>query len=324
MPPGPHAPDPGADRGTLTIDLTASATADKSYTATLALDKIVLWNKWETNTIRPTSLTLLSAPERVEAGIRSGDLQLDFEAHVGADSLGARFARGVKLFSEQLRNEDFNMDTISSQLPPFRLQATAGRKNILNNYLKLQGISFKTFSFDALLKDSTPFSARMVVYQLTSGSIKLDTLTFSLRQQHKQLNYLLRLANHPGNLDNVGMIALYGNIAGDRAILNCLQKSRSGEEGFRFGLQGVLSDSTVTVSMFPENPTFGSQQWSVNPDNHIVYHIGKDIHADFLLTHDNQRVSLRTTDHTEHGPLALDIAGIDIGKTLALFPTPPP
>ena len=120
------------------------------------------------------------------------------------------------------------------------------------------------------------------------------------------------------------MIALYGNIAGDRAILNCLQKSRSGEEGFRFGLQGVLSDSTVTVSMFPENPTFGSRQWSVNPDNHIVYHIGKDIHADFLLTHDNQRVSLRTTDHTEHGPLALDIAGIDIGKTLALFPTPPP
>lgn len=310
--------------GTLTIDLTASATADKSYTATLALDKIVLWNKWETNTIRPTSLTLLSAPERVEAGIRSGDLQLDFETRVGADSLGARFARGVKLFSEQLRNEDFNMDTISSQLPPFRLQATAGRKNILNNYLKLQGISFKTFSFDALLKDSTPFSARMVVYQLTSGSIRLDTLTFSLRQQRKQLNYLLRLANHPGNLDNVGMIALYGNIAGDRAILNCLQKSRSGEEGFRFGLQGVLSDSTVTVSMFPENPTFGSRQWSVNPDNHIVYHIGKDIHADFLLTHDNQRVSLRTTDHTEHGPLALDIAGIDIGKTLALFPTPPP
>ncbi|MFQ8806967.1 MAG: hypothetical protein ACLR8Y_20285 [Alistipes indistinctus] len=61
LPPGPHAPDPGADRGTLTIDLTASATADKSYTATLALDKIVLWNKWETNTIRPTSLTLLSA-----------------------------------------------------------------------------------------------------------------------------------------------------------------------------------------------------------------------------------------------------------------------
>ncbi len=310
--------------GTLTIDLTASATADKSYTATLALDKIVLWNKWETNTIRPTSLTLLSAPERVEAGIRSGDLQLDFETRVGADSLGARFARGVKLFSEQLRNEDFNMDTISSQLPPFRLQATAGRKNILNNYLKLQGISFKTFSFDALLKDSTPFSARMVVYQLTSGSIRLDTLTFSLHQQRKQLNYLLRLANHPGNLDNVGMIALYGNIAGDRAILNCLQKSRSGEEGFRFGLQGVLSDSTVTISMFPENPTFGSRQWSVNPDNHIVYHIGKDIHADFLLTHDNQRVSLRTTDHTEHGPLALDIAGIDIGKTLALFPTPPP
>ncbi|MFR4026710.1 MAG: hypothetical protein ACLTZY_14790 [Alistipes indistinctus] len=165
----------------------------------------------------------------------------------------------------------------------------------------------------------------MVVYQLTSGSIRLDTLTFSLRQQRKQLIHLLRLANHPGNLDNVGMIALYGNYCGrpGHPELPAKKPFRRRRLPVRT-TRRTLGQHGYGKHVLPENPTFGSRQWSVNPDNHIVYHIGKDIHADFPLTHDNQRVSLARADHTEHGPLALDIAGIDIGKTLALFPTPPP
>ena len=112
---------------------------------------------------------------------------------------------------------------------PFRLQATAGRKKHPEQLPKITGESAlrKTFSFDALLKRFDTVFRPDGRLPVDLGRIRLDTLTFSLRQQRKQLNYLLRLANHPGNLDNVGMIALYGNIAGDRAILKCLQKSRS-------------------------------------------------------------------------------------------------
>lgn len=221
--------------------------------------------------------------------------------------------------AEMLRGNNFYMDSVSQQLPPFRLRAEAGDQNILNNFLKLQGIGFKNMDIDASLQDSLSFKFNMIVNQLNAGNIQLDTLTLSLRQQQQQLNYLLRVANHPGNLDSLGMIALYGNIAGNEAILNCLQEGRAGNVGFRFGLRSRVADSTITISMFPENPIFGSEPWQVNQNNYIAYHFGHDLHADFRLTHNTQHVSLTTPNHTESGPLTLDIQGIDIGKTLALF-----
>lgn len=221
--------------------------------------------------------------------------------------------------AEMLRGNNFYMDSVSQQLPPFRLRAEAGDQNILNNFLKLQGIGFKNMDIDASLQDSLSFKFNMIVNQLNAGNIQLDTLTLSLRQQQQQLNYLLRVANHPGNLDSLGMIALYGNIAGNEAILNCLQEGRTGNVGFRFGLRSRVADSTITISMFPENPIFGSEPWQVNQNNYIAYHFGHDLHADFRLTHNTQHVSLTTPNHTESGPLTLDIQGIDIGKTLALF-----
>ena len=305
--------------GTLALNLSASASADSSYSAILQIDSITLWNGWEKNSIRPVNLSFTTSPIHTQIGLKSGDLTLGFDSPSGVDSLSTRFSRGASLMAEMLRGNNFYMDSVSQQLPPFRLRAEAGDQNILNNFLKLQGIGFKNMDIDASLQDSLSFKFNMIVNQLNAGNIQLDTLTLSLRQQQQQLNYLLRVANHPGNLDSLGMIALYGNIAGNEAILNCLQEGRTGNVGFRFGLRSRVADSTITISMFPENPIFGSEPWQVNQNNYIAYHFGHDLHADFRLTHNTQHVSLTTSNHTESGPLTLDIQGIDIGKTLALF-----
>lgn len=305
--------------GTLALNLSASASADSSYSAILQIDNITLWNDWEKNSIRPVNLSFTTSPIHTRIGLKSGDLTLGFDSPSGVDSLSTRFSHGASLMAEMLRGNNFYMDSVSQQLPPFRLRAEAGDQNILNNFLKLQGIGFKNMDIDASLQDSLSFKFNMIVNQLNAGNIQLDTLTLSLRQQQQQLNYLLRVANHPGNLDSLGMIALYGNIAGNEAILNCLQEGRAGNVGFRFGLRSRVADSTITISMFPENPIFGSEPWQVNQNNYIAYHFGHDLHADFRLTHNTQHVSLTTPNHTESGPLTLDIQGIDIGKTLALF-----
>lgn len=305
--------------GTLALNLSASASADSSYSAILQIDNITLWNDWEKNSIRPVNLSFTTSPIHTRIGLKSGDLTLGFDSPSSVDSLSTRFSHGASLMAEMLRGNNFYMDSVSQQLPPFRLRAEAGDQNILNNFLKLQGIGFKNMDIDASLQDSLSFKFNMIVNQLNARNIQLDTLTLGLRQQQQQLNYLLRVANHPGNLDSLGMIALYGNIAGNEAILNCLQEGRAGNVGFRFGLRSRVADSTITISMFPEKPIFGSEPWQINQNNYIAYHFGHDLHADFRLTHNTQHVSLTTPNHTESGPLTLDIQGIDIGKTLALF-----
>ena len=214
--------------GTLALNLSASASADSSYSAILHIDSITLWNGWEKNSIRPVNLSFATSPAHTRIGLKSGDLTLGFDSPSGVDSLSTRFSHGASLMAEMLRGNNFYMDSVSQQLPPFRLRAEAGDQNILNNFLKLQGIEFKNMDIDASLQDSLSFKFNMIVNQLNAGNIQLDTLTLSLRQQQQQLNYLLRVANHPGNLDSLGMIALYGNIAGNEAILNCLQEGRAG------------------------------------------------------------------------------------------------
>lgn len=305
--------------GTLCLNLSASADADSAYAAMLQVDSITLWNGWKKNSIRPLNLSFTTSPIHTRVGLKSGDLTLNFDSPTGIDSLGKRFSRGAASMATMLRSENFYMDSISQQLPSFLLRAQAGDQNILNNFLKLKGIEFKNLDLDASLQDSLPFKVNMVINQLDAGKIQLDTLTFGLRQKQQRLNYLLRVANHPGNLDSLGMIALYGHIEGNEAILNCLQEGRTGRIGFHFGLKSTMEDSTLTIRMFPEKPIFGAEPWQVNPNNYITYHWGHDLHADFRLTHNTQHVSLSTDNRTESGPLTLDIQGIDIGKTLALF-----
>ena len=104
------------------------------------------------------------------------------------------------------------------------------------------------------------------------------------------------------------------------------QRTRSGELGFDFGLNALWIDSILTISMFPEHPTLGFKKWSVNEDNRIAYRSGGEIEADLTLTRPGQRFSLRTLPSVDSTlqALTLNIVGIDIGSTLALFPGAPP
>ena len=80
----------------------------------------------------------------------------------------------------------------------------------------------------------------------------LDTITTGIWQNGSGLNYLLRLANSPGNMDNAWPRSPCS--AGLRATgpgLNCRQRTRSGELGFDFGLNALWIDSVLTISSVP-------------------------------------------------------------------------
>ena len=77
--------------------------------------------------------------------------------------------------------------------------------------------------------------------------------------------------------------------------------------------------------MTPLNPLFGFEPWSVNPGNYLVYRFDKRLEADLDLTHGDQRVALHTTPGDGSADdIRLDIAGLNIGSALGLFPSAPP
>lgn len=307
--------------GSFLLDANASATNTGSYTARIGLDSIDIRNGYRTDRIRPTSVAFSADSATVRAELLSGDMSLVFTAPEPMDSLTAAIARSVGVLEQQVRSQRIDMDSLKPALPDFGLRVSAGRNNILNNYLRTKKASFDALNIDGVNCDSLPVSVRMRVDGLAYGSVVLDTVTAAIAQNGNRLEYGLGLANTPGNLDNVARAGLYGHVVQNTGQVNLYQQNRAGKEGFRFGLDVEWNDSLVRANMTPPDPLFGFVPWTVNPGNYLVYRFDKRVDADLDLTHGDQRFAIHTVP--DNG-IRLDIAGLNIGAVLGLLPSAPP
>ena len=307
--------------GSFLLEASASATDAGSYAGRVGLDSIEIRNRYRTDRIRPTSVAFSADMTMVRAELLSGDMSLVFTAPEPMDSLTAAIARSVSILEQQVRSQCINMDSLKPVLPGFGLRVSAGRNNILNNYLRTKKASFDALSIDGVNCDSLPVSVRMRVDGLAYGSIVLDTVTVGIAQNGNRLEYGLGLANAPGNLDNVARAGLYGHVVRNTGQVNLYQQNRAGKEGFRFGLDVEWNDSLVRANMTSPDPLFGFVPWTVNSGNYLVYRFDKSVYADLDLAHGDQRFAVHTVP--DNG-IRLDIAGLNIGSALGMLPSAPP
>lgn len=311
--------------GSFALEAGASASDAGSYTARIALDSIVIRNRYRTDHIRQTSLSLSTGTTATRAELTSGDLSLAFVTPGPVDSLVPAIARSADVLAQQIQAQRVDMEALKPALPDFSLRMTAGRENILNNFLKTKKVSFNTLDIEGTNCDSLPVSLRIKAERLTSGSIVLDSLTAGIAQDGRRLDYFLRAANVPGNLDNVALAGLYGHVVGNTGQVNLYQKNRAGREGFRFGLDVEWNDSLVRAGVTPPNPVFGFEPWTVNPGNYLVYRYDKSIDADLDMRHGDQQFAIRTVPGAgAPDDIRLEIAGLNIGPALGLLPSAPP
>ena len=311
--------------GSFALDADASASDAGGMAARLTLDSIVIRSKNRTDRIRRTNVTFGTDTAATRAGLTSGDLTLSFAAPEPLDSLTAATSRSAGVLAQQIRSQHVDMDSLKTVLPDFGLRVSAGRDNILSSFLRTKRIAFSNLDIAGTNCDSLPVSLRMRVEKLAYGSIVLDTLTASAVQNGSRLEYALRVANAPGNLDNIALAGVYGHVVRNTGAVNFYQKNRAGREGFRFGVDAAWNDSLIRASVTPLAPVFGSEPWTVNPGNYLVYRFDGNLSADLDMTHGDQRFAIHTVPETDSlRGIRLDIAGLNIGGALAMLPSAPP
>ena len=310
--------------GSFLLDAGASASAARSYTARVALDSIEIRSRYRTDRIRPTSLSFATDTAVTRAGATSGDLSLAFVSPKPVDSLIAALTRSADVLAQQVRAQCVDMERLKPALPDFSLRVSAGRNNILNNYLRTKKASFRALDIAGTNCDSLPVSVRMRAEGFAYGGVRLDTLTAGVSQNGNRLEYALRVANAPGNLDNAALAEVYGHVVGNTGQVNFSQRNRAGREGFRFGLEAAWNDSLIRARMTPLDPVFGFEPWTVNPSNYLVYRFDKRLSADLDLTHGDQRFAIHTLPGAGVSGVRLDIAGLGIGSILGMLPSAPP
>ena len=288
------------------LDLAASSDSARTRRVEATADQIVLWDKWRENRIRKTSVSAEIAAEKVAAAVQSGDFGSISQAPVPVDSLAEQAGRAVALISEQASAGGVSIwSLVARQAAAVPADRQRRREQCRERLFEDAGHEFSGMSLNVASGDSTPFTTRLRVDRFASGDLLLDTLTFGVMQRGRQLNYLLRMANNPGRMDDAAMIAVYGNILDNVALVKFLQKNREGKSGFDFGLKASLEDSTIAVRML-ENPMLGFNRWQVNPDNYIAYRLNRELFADFFA--DARRTAVRRSVGCRRGAGGRNVA----------------
>lgn len=315
---------------TTMLDMTVSAATDTvgmAYAFDAVFDSTIIHHGDNTERIHRTIVSAASGSSETSARIGSGDLKVDFMTPLPLDSLAARLKTVTSELTGQIGSRSLRMNSIRRALPDMKLTASAGQGNFFRDMLHAGGIDFRKLEVDISTVADNPLRAGVEINGFRSGTFALDTLNLWARQRGDSLRYALRLANRPGNMENLALIYVYGAVSENNASLNVLQRNRADSVGFRFGLRAQLLDSLVRATFTPANPILGYRQWSVNEDNYAEYHFDHSFYADLRLEGpDGNHVVLQSASLAgiPRGALRLDMAGIDIANILELFPTGPP
>jgi hypothetical protein len=313
---------------TSVLDITASAALDTTrtcFSARATLDStIVHWGN-ATQRIATTSITASADSLHTTAAVRSGDLSVDFSTPTSIDSLLAGFESVSNELTRQFTERDLRMDTIERCIPELRLTVSAGRGNPLRDLARERGMDFRHLAVSVSTSPDEPFRARCEVDGFHTGTLTLDTINLWVARKDDRLRYSMRLANRPGNLENLALIYAYGGVEQNRARLNVLQRNRLDSVGFRFGIEAEMLDSVIRASMAAA-PTLGYERWSVNEGNYISYGMDGTLSADLSLTgpHHNHIILQSVSMKDIPNALSLNVEGIEIDHLLELVPTAPP
>lgn len=306
-------------------DIEATLTNMPSYEVNATLDSMRLRYGNQGGNVQKTIITALADTSRVRADVKSGDMTLTFRSPVGLDSLTSGISLAVAEITKQIDRMDIEVDSIDLLMPPFTLDLTAGRSNVINNIIRPSNISFTQFTLRAGAGDGRPLRLHAEVNKFATQNLTLDTVNLGFRRRGDSLQYYARMANVPGNLNQLGYLYLYGNVADDKATLNLRQRDRERRTGLRFGLEATLKDSSVYVHFVPNDPIFGFNTWAANPDNYVEYYFDKEIRANLRINRGNKLIAIESASDPRMPPgsARVHLQGLDIANALSILPRAP-
>ncbi len=263
--------------------------------------------------------------------LQNRDLTATFNSPVPLDTLMARFTEAGAILSHQVETYFFNVDSIGKSLPPFKLDLTAGKSNMINDILAPSDMSLRSLVM-TVDNDST-LSLAALAQKFKTGDMTIDTVRFDGRQHHDHFHFQAGVRNMPGNLDEWHTVDMHGRLDGNKISLDMKQQNAKGKTGFAFGMlvDAQASDSTFTLSVDPLNPTIGYQQWEVNEGNFISYalptgHIDANLHmkgGNSSLAIFTEHTAASDSLHAQED-LAIQLTDIHISDWIALNPFAPP
>jgi hypothetical protein len=282
--------------------------------------------------IDDVTMHLNSTDSVTNASVRNRDLYAFFSAPMGLDSVATRLSRAATVASNQFARHKINVTEVQSQLPEFVLDVNAGSNNALNQLLADSDMSFKRMYFEAANDSVIYVGAKALGFR--TGETRLDTLSLDINQIGERLDYVAKIGNRPGTLDDWAHVDVDGYFETGKLGVRLKQNNISGKVGYELGgMLAFTGDSIATLHLDPLDPTIGYQNWQVNEDNFIRYYINqRHLDANLHMVGAGSTLAIysehaQEVDEAAHGSdedLVLDVQNVNLQDWIAINPFAPP
>lgn len=266
---------------------------------------------------------LLAKENMTEVHVESSQTNLDFTSATGLKRVVDGFSVAAVEMEKQLKMRQLSIDTLRDKLPPFDLALNASGKGLLSQFLNPSGMGIDTV-YAHLANDSIIYG-NVGVLGLNTGSMTFDTITLNLKERGHLLDYIARLGNRKGNLDEFAKVTARGYVGDNRASMYVNQFNSEGKNGYRIGMTAAFVDSLITLHFTPLKATIAYLPWTLNDDNYIEYNLNGRLQAN-LLAKSSESSLLIQTEPLENGrnELHLKMDNIHIQDFLSLSVFAPP
>lgn len=308
----------------LGLAMEAQLNADSTSSMQADFSNIVL-HDIATRQLGDLSISFSGEHRRTLLNIVAGDLNIAFTGLTGGYSLIDHFSRAGTLLSRQLTDHDFNMEELENALPDFRLTVTAAQGNILNSYLKSNGIRFRRLTLDLGTNVADRFSMDAAVSGLNVNGFVVDSLFVKGFRQGIALHYGIDVFGAKEQFEGLAQLTVEGNLEHDQLNIRLREHENKDGEIFNIGANIAFQDSILNVSISPEPLVLGYVPWQINRGNFIRVKQGEIPAANLQLLNGDKRIRLVSEQGADQRPesLVVDIKGIDLGhisKVLTFIP----
>lgn len=325
-----HALGFAPETAILATALTGSASITPEshiLSARLKLESLNYTDNIATTTINNVVASVNANDSVTNISVYNRDLYTFLSADVPLDTLITRFSGVSAVIDSEIAERTVNVERLQQALPPFTLDISAGNDNILTDILAESNTTFKKLDITASNSRSLSLEARML--DLSTPTMKFDTLTFDLSQYGNRLAYSGRIENRPGTFDEWAHVSLDGYLADNTLGLRVSQQNIKGKEGYNLGADITLSDSTITLSFEPTDPTIAYMPWTINEGNFIRWSFAhKHIDADLRMHSAKSSLEIYThhvegqdEDHQEE--LTIALSDISLADWIKINPFAP-
>lgn len=254
---------------------------------------------------------------------QSGDFILKLDAKGGYEQVLKQMTVLSDSVMAQYEARIINQPTIKGLLPLIKLHLESKRENPVAHFLRAIGIDFKEMNLDLTTSPETGINAQSHIYSLNYDSTRIDTIRLNLTQKDERLTYQAQVRNNRKNPQFIFNCLVDGHFYDHGAITGVRFYDKDNKMGLRIGATAEMEADGLRLSLLPQRPTIGYEEFNLNEDNYIFLARNKSIQANIDLINDEGagvKIYTENQDAMMRQDLTVSVNRLDLKKITSVIP----